>query len=162
MSKNNSGSKKRMQKSLQIRNARKAVSKHTIASTGEKIEGNRSVTRKELFELQKVLGIKVDTALMSTAALAEILVNKDLCTWDEFKEGEKKMLDNLNFIRKTMAEAVELMGKEVSNEDMSSFIYEKAVTFGIDKGVLSGIFGINPSSSRIINPKVVRVIKPGT
>jgi len=159
MSNKKNRNRKRRERMLIHSNIKKTISNNAKNNTRIKIEGNEPVKKKELFEIQKTIFIKLDTALMSTAALAEVLINKGICTWEEFKISEKKMLETLHFIRKTMAEASIQFGDKIDKEDLSAILFEKATIFGVDKGVLEGIFGIKKSESRIIRPSQVQVIK---
>jgi hypothetical protein len=131
-----------------------------VAQDVEKNKNNadKPVLRKELLATQQTTDMRTDLALMSVASVADILVKNKLCTYEDFKTGEKDMHKILKFIRKTMAEAYESIGKEIKPEDLGSFVYNKGIASGIDKEVLIHIFGIKPSESRIIKPNQVKIL----
>lgn len=160
MTKKNGGGKKRTERTLRQLNAKKNIANVSKTQNAIKEASKKPASQLQLFEIQKTLSARVDSAIMSTAAVAKLLVDKDIITWDEYKETYKKMTEDLIFIRKTTAEAVKHFGhKEAEKEDIGSFIYEKAIAFGMDKGVLYGIFGVEKSKSRIIKPSSVKIIQ---
>jgi hypothetical protein len=116
------------------------------------------VTRGELFGIQNTLNARTDSSLMGVAAVVDVLVKNKLCTYEDFKTGEKSMLETLRFIRKTMNEAYKELGQDAKSEDVGAFIYEKAIIFGVNKEVLINIFGVKPSESRIIKPSQEKTI----
>ncbi len=117
------------------------------------------VTREELFKVQNAFVSKVDAALMGMAALVEIMVKKELCTYEDFKAGERGMRDILQHIRKATAEAYKMLGMTAKKEDISAYVYEKLIAFEIDKEIIINIFGVKPSESRIIKPSSVNLIQ---
>jgi hypothetical protein len=159
--KKNGGGKKRTEKTLRQLNAKKNISNVSKANNAIKAAGKTPASQLQLFEIQKTLSARVDSSIMSTAAIAKLMVDKGLITWDDYKETYRKMSEDLIFIRNTTQEAVKHFGsKEAEKEDISTFIYEKAIAAGMDEGVLYGIFGVQKSKSRIIKPNQVKVIQP--
>lgn len=140
--------------------AKKNVSKATKANNVIKAAGKKPASQFQLFEVQQTLSARVDSSIMSTSAVARLLVEKGVITWDEYKESYKKMKEEMQFIRETSKEAVKHFGpKEAEKEDIGAFIYEKAIAFGMDEGVLYGIFGVTKSKSRILKPNQVKIIQ---
>lgn len=160
-----SKNKKRTERTLKQLNAKKNISNNAKATNVIKIEGKKPATQLQLFEIQKTLSVRLDTALMSTAALAEIMVKKELCTWDDFKKGEQNMLSTLKLFREAMQKAIAHFGDKTNKEDIGTFIYENIkAAYTTDKkeisdGVLDVIFGIKKSESRIIKPNQVSLIR---
>lgn len=114
--------------------------------------GKEPVTKEELFGVQNAIISKIDASLMGMAAVVELMVKKEICTYADFKAGEKGMRGILAHVRKGMAEAYEILGLTAKQEDISAFVYEKLIAFGIDKEIIINIFGIKPSESKIIKP----------
>jgi len=116
--------------------------------------GNQPVTRAQLQGVQNTGTLRTDKALMGIAAIVKVLVDNKLCTYEDFNIGEKKMLEVLNGIRTVMLEADTELGSKASPEDVSSYVYEKVVDEKIiDKDILTHIFGLKSSKSRIIKPR---------
>lgn len=121
--------------------------------------GKEPVTRDELFKVQNAIVSKIDAALMGMAAVVEIMVEKELCTYEDFKVGERGMRGILQHVRKATAEAYKILGMTAKKEDISAFVYEKLVALEIDKEIIINIFGVKPSESRIIKPSSVNLIQ---
>lgn len=116
--------------------------------------GKQPVTRAQLQGVQNTGTLRTDKALMGIAAIIKILVDNKLCTYEDYNAGEKKLLGVLNNIRTIMLEAGTELGSKASPEDVGSYVYEKAVEGKIaDKEILTHIFGLKPSKSRIIKPR---------
>jgi len=161
MAKKNGGSKN-TKRNLRQLNAKKNISNAAKAQTVIKEAGKKPASQLQLFEIQRNLSARVDSSIMSTSAIARLLVKNGIITWDDYKESYKRMKEEMKFIRETTQEAIKHLGpKEASQEDIGSFIYEKAIAFGMDEGVLYGIFGVTKTKSRIIKPNQVKVIQPG-
>ncbi len=114
--------------------------------------GKEPVTRDELFNVQNAIVSKIDASLMGMAAVVELMVKKELCTYEDFKVGERGMRGILQQVRKAMAEAYKMLGMTAKKEDISAFVYEKLIALEIDKEIIINIFGVKPSESRIIKP----------
>jgi len=151
--------KKRTERTLKQMRAKKEISKVAKAKNTVKIEGKKPASQLQLFEMQRTFSARVDASIMSTAAIAKLLVDKGVITWDEYKESYRTMKENLVFVRNTTSEAIAHFGAKANNEDIGAFIYEKGIAFGMDPGVLDGIFGARKSESRIIKPNQVKIIQ---
>jgi len=167
MSKSRSGGKKqsrdRMFKQMKVKKNTKSdeekVKEFKQAKKEQEERAKEPVTREELYKLQNAFNVRVDSALMGIGAVVEILVKKDICTYEEFKNGERNMLKILQYIRKSMVESYKMLGETAKTEDIGAYIYEKSAAFGINKEILTNIFGVKPSESRIIKPSSLKIIR---
>lgn len=131
--------------------------KKRVKDTKKAIDlSKQPVTRGELYGVQSTINTRADSALMGTAAIVELLVKNKICTYEEFSETQKSMLEILAFIRQSMREAHKKLGPNADPEDTGAFIYEKAVVFGVDKDLLINIFGVRPTKNRILKPNQVK------
>ena len=151
MARNQKGKKKSMLKQMAVKSKAKVVQKVLK-------DAKRPVSRMDLLSVQKTINIRTDSALMGVAAIAEILVEKKLCTYEEVKIKEKSMLEILTIIRKGMAAAYKDMGNDAEPADIGAYVYKVAIEAKVDKDLLINIFGIKPSESRILKPSQVKKI----
>jgi hypothetical protein len=154
MAKGKSGGKATKERLFRQMNAKKKVRDTKRAMDA----ANQPVTRGELYAIQHTLNIRTDKALMGVAAVVQILVEKKLCMYEDFKDNETEMTDILKFIRIALAESEKELGAGAKSEDQGTFVYEKAIAFGVDKDILENIFGVRPSKSRIIKPNQAKLI----
>jgi len=131
----------------------KSVRKNQSDTKKKEDRGKQHVTRAELQGVQTVSTKRTDTAIMGVAALAEILVKNKLCTYEDVKVGERKMLNVLNNVRVALGEGYKELGLDAKPEELNAFVYEKCVAKKIDKDLLKDLFGFAPSKSRIITPR---------
>ncbi len=141
--------------------SKKAVSGNSKRKISRALNAKKPVTRGELSGIQNVLLGRTDTTLMGIAGLVELLVEKKVITWEEFdvkQQTMSKVLAKTRVAMQTVASATR-DATNTKDEDVSAAIYEMVKTEEASDEVLDHIFGLRKSTSRIVKPEDVKLIK---